>query len=80
MKTEIQINNQPTKQAITFPCLARSSDGIVVLFTDNHTGTIVHGQGYIHGKVGTTADDWNRIDHPCWTILPLGTKIILENT
>jgi hypothetical protein len=40
-----------------YPCIGRYPDNMLVLFTDQHTGTVIH-QGHSSHKMGTHKDYW----------------------
>lgn len=68
IKTETQ-----DKQAkeISFPCLMRGTDtGIIVLFSDVRTGTVVHTGDQNDYPVGTYATDWGHVTNPYWELSP----------
>ena len=72
VKTEVIEN--VTKESITYPLIAELLD-VVVLFKENHVGTVLQSSTY---PVGYYNKDW--IDIKSWTILPKGVKVVLENS
>lgn len=41
-----------------YPCIGRYPDNMLVLFTDECTGTVIH-QGYSNHKIGTHKNYWS---------------------
>lgn len=72
VKTEVIEN--VTKEIITYPVIAEYW-GTIVLFTENHVGTVLQSSTY---PVGYYSEDWT--DIKLLTILPKGVKVVLENS
>ena len=62
-----------SKPTITFPVLARSISGLVVLFISNSRGIV------IKSALGWTVGEYNElfvnVADPNWEILPKGSKV-----
>jgi len=70
------IEAEVKKPEIKFPCMAKSKDEKIVLFTSSTRGTVVAKDSSC--TLGQYLDNWfdiNRQD--IWTILPPGTKVEL---
>ena len=72
IKTEVIENF--VEEAITYPLIAKHTDTIV-LFTENHVGTVLESSTC---SVGYYYDQWSDIKF--WDILPKGVKVVLENS
>jgi hypothetical protein len=74
------IEAEVKKPEIKFPCIAKSKDGNIVLFTNSTCGTVVANDLSFTNclPLGSYLEHWldiNRQD--IWTILPPGTKVEL---
>lgn len=72
VKTEVIENI--VEESIHYPVIAELGD-VVVLFTENHVGTVLESSTC---SVGYYYDQWTDIKF--WDILPKGVKVILENS
>ena len=70
------LNKQEQEPAeVTYPCLKKSEGDLVVLFTDENSGTVVVPDEFI--ELGYYDEDWDECGS--FTILPKGQSITLEN-
>jgi hypothetical protein len=61
------ITTQDTQPpAITYPCLMESPKGLIVMFTDEQTGTVVH-VGESDTALGEHSNDWIPATSTHWT-------------
>ena len=74
MKSKLNKQEQEPAEA-TYPCLKKSNGGLVVLFTDEETGTVVVPDGF--SDLGYYHEGWDECGS--FTILPKGQSITLEN-
>lgn len=75
LKTTVQ---EKPAAGLTFPCLRlRQCDGIVVLFTSEHEGTIVSYPEH-PGMVGYHGTDWANVESTDWE--PVYSVTITEET
>jgi len=74
MSIKVTVETKPKKaNKNKFPCLMRSIDGVIVLFTDEDTGTVVESDGRLYA-IGDTGFDWD------WEyFIDFDGKITLEN-
>ena len=72
VKTEVVDN--VAKEAINYPLIAEYW-GTIILFKENHAGTVLKSCTY---PVGYYSEDWT--DIKLLTILPKGVKVVLENS
>lgn len=77
MKTKTE---EPTVPHLKYPILAKhNGDGYIVMFTELTKGVVVHNPSNVNYSLGHYADNWiKHTDASVWTILPVGTRIILE--
>ena len=68
---------EPPAQVGSFPLLAESPKGLIVLFSDECAGTVMcAGNSQLH-KLGTHRDDWIPVHNRHWNILPKGSTVTL---
>lgn len=65
MKTSITTQD-PQPPAITYPCLMQSQNGLIIMFTDPTTGTVVH-VGDSPTNLGRYSNDWPHVSGHNWT-------------
>lgn len=76
MKSKVLVP-EPPAQVNSFPMLAESSNGLIVLFNDQYSGTVMcAGYSQLH-KLGTHRDDWIPVHNSHWKILPKGSTVTL---
>ena len=64
-------------QVNSFPLLAESPNGLIVLFKNYTVGTVVHaGNSQLH-KLGDSRCYWIDVTNSHWTILPKGSTVTL---
>ena len=64
-------------QVHSFPLLAESPKGLIVLFSDQYSGTVMcAGNSQLH-KLGDHRDDWIDVHNGHWKILPKGSTVTL---
>ena len=67
--------NKQEPAEVTYPCLKKSEGNLVVLFTDENSGTVVVPDGFY--ELGYYDEDWDECGE--FTPLPEGQSITLEN-
>ena len=74
MQSKVLIAEPPV--VYEFPLFAKASNGLIVLFTDNQTGTVVDG-GASKQTIGYYNNNWISVTDDHWTILPKGSTVTL---
>ena len=65
------------KPQIDFPLLAEDKRGVVVLFTNKNSGTVLESGKTLYG-IGYNSYCWPDVTNGVWKILPKGSKVIIK--